>query len=170
MTTGLINGSMLCISDLNLLIRGARRVAVVTPDSLGTYLDLLPFLKALRNHLRSDALLRFVGQPLAGLSFGEYQMIDWEKMGLDSFYFKSQESELCNFAPDIIINTKSPRDITGDLLVTRCSALARVGFDSTIDEAKQDCFDPQYTLLLQCDLKPCNALLDALNISVGTDG
>lgn len=167
-----VHGGALCVSDVRLLLRGARRIAVIVPDASGSWQAIGAFLAAMRAYVRSDVSIRLVGKgwkeamPQDGAAF-DHLIVDWARFGNDRTYFADREAAMVDFAPDLIINTQFPRALLPDLLVARSPALASVGFESAVEEANQEAFAAKYTVLLPEGADVSAVLCLALGIPFG---
>jgi hypothetical protein len=105
-----------------------------------------------------------VGRAWPEAEGGDFLAVDWEQLARDQKYFAEREAALAAFAPEIIVNARTPRDFMADALVARCPALARVGFERANDDASQEAFAAKYTTLLSEAAPPARALTQVLGL------
>jgi len=144
-STGLaaLDGGSLCLGDLPLLVRGARRIAVLVPADLHSLIENARFLTAIREYTRSDTNVRIVadGAVHTLLEGFESQVVDWERFGTEFQYRQGCIGELNAFAPDLIINAFPSRELLPDLIVLSSHALGSLGFERCSYEFKDGAGD-----------------------------
>jgi hypothetical protein len=156
----------LCLADLPLVARGARRVAVLAEAELGDFVAGTALLAALQN---TRAELLVVCPPeLAPLLAGfRLLLIDRELFLKDDPYMEAQTKAMRDFAPDLLVNLDRRRGITGDLLAEAARAPGMLGFDNETPDNRNDPARLRrsrfYRQLLPRDA-PAQAPLDALGL------
>jgi len=168
-TNELLDGGALCVSDLPLLTRGARRIAVFVPETLSTWTAVAPFITALRTHVRREAIIRCVGKSWRDNMLGvvgafDYLVVDWQRYGTDRNYLNERDAAFNAFKPDLIVNTEIPRAPLPDYMIYKSHALGVIGFESAIDEPNQEYLVSKYTRLLPDTENASDALCQALAI------
>jgi hypothetical protein len=128
-----LDGASLCLADLPLLARGARRIAVVLPGDLASLVSLAGFLAALRAHVRSDAVVRLVAEPgthplLEGF---DLQAVDWPRFVRDAAFRETVSGSLAAFAPELLIHAFPVRTLASDMLVHGTRSVALLAFDAS---------------------------------------
>ena len=163
----------LCLADLPMVTRAARRIAVLAEVGLEAFLGASALLEGLRLGVR-DAAIRVVCPPdLAPLLAGfELQVLDRERFLKDDGYLKGQLDAIRGFAPDLLVNLSRQRGITGDLLAEAAGAPGALAFD---DETPENRDAPDrlarvraYRRLLPKDA-PYRALAAALGLLPGPE-
>jgi FkbM family methyltransferase len=164
-----LDGGSLCLSDLPLLLRGARRIAIFVPEALDAWRSLMPFFKEIKTHVRQDAVIFCIGKSwtesapelLVGI---DCLVVDWQRYATQRQYMLDSDKKLSAFKPDLIINTTNPRAPLSDYMIYKSSALGVVGFSNAVDDSSQEHILAKYTILLSDMGKPSEALLQAFNI------
>ncbi len=169
MASRTIDGGALCLSDLPLLTRGARHVAVITPETRKEWIAVVPFLTALRAQARPDAVIRLVGKPWldttpALLGAMKSLVTDWSRYVADKEYLQERNVAFGQFAPELIINTQSPRTLPPDIMIFASHAVGVVGFDCAYDDQYQASLLSVYTRLLPDSENISTALRQALGL------
>jgi glycosyltransferase involved in cell wall biosynthesis len=169
-TPGHLDPEGVCLADLALVTRGARRIAVLAEVGLADFLAATPLLEALRRETR--AAVRVVcPQELAPLLEGfDLQIIDRDRFLRDDAAMNAQQDTLRAFAPDLLVNLDRQRGVVGDLLVMAAGAAGVLGFDNETAENRQDALRLQrgrhYRRLLPRDA-PAGQLAEALGLPSG---
>jgi glycosyltransferase involved in cell wall biosynthesis len=161
----------LCLADLPMVTRGARRVAVLAMVGLADFLGGTPLLEALRAGTRATAIRVVCPQDLAPLLAGfDLQVIDRETFLKDDDYMNTQLDALRAFAPDLLVNLDRQRGVAGDLLVMAAGAAGVLGYDNETPENLNDAVRLQrsgcYRRVLPKDA-PGAALAEALGLQPG---
>ncbi len=165
-----LDGASLCMADLPLLARGARRVAILLPSELGSIVGLAPFLASLRAHVRPDCAVRVVADPSVHALLGgfECRALDWARFRRDLEYRQAVVNELESFAPELVLNAFPARTFGSDLLVHEVAsgvALAFEGGDYDADAQAVDAVQSRYTRCVPLDpSSPSSALVHALGL------
>jgi len=128
-----------CLADLALVTRGARRVAVLAEVGLVDFLGATALLEALRTGTR-DAAIRVVCPPeLAPLLAGfELQVVDRERFLHDDDYMKAELRAIGAFAPDLLVNLSRQRGVAGDLLAEAARAAGALAFDDETPDNRDE--------------------------------
>lgn len=161
----------LCLADLVLVARGARRILVLAEAGLDDFLAGTGLLETLRAGARDAALRVVCPQDLAPLLAGfDLQIIDRDPFLGDDRYMEAQVAAVQGFAPDLVVNLDRQRRITGDLLTEAARAAGSLGFDDETPENRGDATRLRrsrlYRRLLAKDA-PVQALAEALGLQPG---
>ncbi len=165
-----LDGGSLCVCDVQTLARGARRFAVVLPSDRQSQHELTPFLTALKQHARPDAIIRIVNDVDTVLPDGEFdfQTIDWQRFAVDGPYLLQCIAELNAFAPELVVNGFSSRTLLSDVLMLESNAMGVIGFarrDYELTADEQDFSRPKYTQLIEeTNVNAADALMRALDL------
>jgi len=163
----------LCLADLPMVARAARRIAVLAELGLEDFLGASALLEGLRLGVR-DAAIRVACPPeLAPLLAGfELQVMDRDRFLKDEAYLRSGVDAMRSFAPDLLVNLSRQRGLASDLLAEAAGAPGALGFD---DETPDNRDDPgrlarvrAYRRLLPRDA-PWPALASALGLRPGPE-
>jgi ADP-heptose:LPS heptosyltransferase len=163
----------LCLCDLPMVARGARRIAVLAEVGLEDFLAATALLESLRTSL-PQAAIRVVCPPdLAPLLAGyDLQTFDRELFLRDDAAMHAQLDALRNYAPDLLVNLSRQRGVIGDLLADAAGAAGALAFD---DETAENRDDPArllrgraYRRLLPADA-PYPAMAAALGLQPGPE-
>lgn len=167
-----VDGGALVLSDLTLLARGARRIALLMPTDLGDLIKLSGFVSALRAHARPDTIIRIVADAGVHTLFDGFdvQVVQWAKVGQEPDYLHQCVAALNTFAPDIIVNAFPVRPLQTDLFVLECMASGIVGFGSCAYEFRNgtpDTITGKYTRLVFIEADATDAVSSTLCHAVG---
>lgn len=129
----------LCLADLPMVARGARRIAVLALGSLEDLLEATGFLAALGAETRAQAIRVLCPVAWGGLLSGfELQPIQEDRLVADRAYQDAQVASLRAFAPDLVINVDRARRIQGDLLAAWVHPAGSLGFENETAENRDD--------------------------------
>lgn len=126
------DGSGVCLADVSLLTRGARRVLVVLPSDVANFVSFASVLAALKTHLRSDARLHVATDPsLLPLLHGwDTLPVTWTRYLEDAAYAVECTAAARALAPELLIHLAPVRTLATELLVLQVPALGVIGFSA----------------------------------------
>jgi abequosyltransferase len=122
-----LNAATLCLADLAMVCRGARRIAVLALGGLEDLFRGAPLLASLRATGREPRVLATAEG--ASYLFGlEVQCLDPARYVRDLPYRKEEVQALVDYAPELIINLDRNRELWGDDLVNAAQPPGALAF------------------------------------------
>jgi len=120
----------LCLADLPMVARGARRTVVLAETGLDDFLAATALLARLRLGSREAAIRVVCTQDQAPLLTGfELTILDWDAFRRDVAYREAELDRIRKFAPDLLVNLDRQRRVAGDILAAAAGAAGALGFD-----------------------------------------
>lgn len=161
-----LDARTLCLADLGILTRGARRIGVLAVTSLDHLFRGSAVLHALRPMAdRVRVLTVPEGTPF--LEGFDVQVIEPNRYGRDLPYREAQAQHFAAFAPDLVINLDRNREVWGDDLLSAVHPPGALGF--CLPPRGQDAeftrlVDDHYHCLLP-NGAPVQAIFEALGLA-----
>lgn len=157
----------LCLVDLPLLARGARRIAVLALTGLQSLMEGAALLAALRNAGRTHHVRVFCTPDCAALLAGfEQQCLDPRRYAGDVPYRETIARTISDYAPELVVNLDRNRGIQSDDMAAAASPAGGIAFElpkREQDDKAMRFLNNSYQYLLPKEAGP-DALLDALGL------
>jgi hypothetical protein len=128
-----------CLADLPMVTRGARRIAVLAETGLDDFLASTPLLEALRVGTREIPIRVVCSQDQAPLLEGfELQILDWGLFRRDENYRDIQMNAMRTFGPDLLVNLDRRRGVAGDFLAQAAGAAGALAIENQTQAEMSD--------------------------------
>jgi len=166
-----LKGAFVCLADLGLVARAARRIAVLALGSLEDLFLGAPLLASLRASGRPVRVLT-TAQGALYLNGFEVKCVDPARYLRDVPYRDAEADSLAAFDPELIVNLDRNRELGGDDLVSAVQPPAALAFE--LPDRGQDpqlvrAVNDNYHCMLPKNSAP-EALLEALDLDPVTSG